>query len=187
VGGTGSWSAPYKRGGYDVIIVDPEYTGLGRIKETVEDFCKRELSAGIIHGILAAPPCTQFCSSGARWWKDKEENDPEYLEKALGTVFACLEVINKTEPVWWALENPIGRLSSLLGPPIMKFDPYDFGDPYTKKTCLWGNFTLLKKVSTRVQPELGSYMTTHGPGKDRSKLRSITPPGFATAFFKANP
>ena len=100
-GGTGSWSVPYREAGYMVIIVDPEYGGRGRVKEKVEEFCNRKLGSAMFHGILAAPPCTEFSSSGARWWEGKEEVDPAYLEKALGTVFACMEIIKKTEPVWW--------------------------------------------------------------------------------------
>ena len=203
-GGTGSWSEPYRMRGYTVIVVDSEYEGEGRIAERVEEFCERELVPGIFHGVLAAPPCTEFCSSGARWWKDKESVNPKYLEEALGTVFACLEIIKKAEPKWWCLENPIGRLSTFLGKPKIYFDPCDFGDAYTKKTCLWGEFNVpgLTPVEAdrtedrhnnpsgffeRVDPELGSFMASIGPREDRSKLRSVTPPGFAQAFFKANP
>ncbi len=184
-GGTGSWSFPYKITGYDVIVVDPEYKGEGRIAERVEKFCERGLPPDTIHGILAAPPCTEFCSSGARWWEEKEITNPNYLEEALGVVFACMEVIKKCEPEWWVLENPVGRLSTFLGKPKMYFNPCDFGDPYTKKTCLWGEFNIPHK--TPVEPELGTFMASLTPSDDRSKLRSITPPGFAQAFFKANP
>jgi len=184
-GGTGSWSFPYRNAGYTVIIVDPEYKGEGRIAERVEEFAKRDIGRGAIHGILAAPPCTEFCGSGARWWEEKEITNPKYLEEALGIVFACMEVIKKTEPSWWCLENPVGRLTTFLGKPKMYFNPCDFGDPYTKKTCLWGEFIAPHK--TPVEVELGSHMASLGPSDDRSKLRSITPPGFTNAFFKANP
>lgn len=204
-GGTGSWSEPYRASGeYDVIVVDPEYKGKGRITETVEEFCDRELIPGSVHGVLAAPPCTEFASSGACWWERKEEKNPKYLEEALGTVFACLEVVKKTEPKWWILENPVGRLSSLLGPTKMKFDPWEFGDPYTKKTCLWGEFTVPvrspvescrteerhndpKSFFERNSPNIARYINSFEGGLSRSALRSITPPGFARAFFRANP
>ncbi len=203
-GGTGSWSEPYRMAGYMVVVVDPEYSGKGRIKETVEKFCERELVPRSVHGILAAPPCTEFSASGACWWEGKEKNDPAYLEKALGTVFACMEVINKTEPSWWVLENPVGRLSRFLGDPILRFDPWEFGDPYTKKTCLWGNFIVPERTPVeadrteerhndpksffvRNSPALARYIHSFKGGLSRSALRSITPPGFASAFFKANP
>ena len=89
-----------------------------------------------------------------------------------------------TRPAFWALENPVGRLAHYLGKPKMYFNPCDYGDPYTKKTCLWGKFNI--PIKDRVEPVKGSKMHLIAPGKDRVMLRSITPPGFAKAFFEAN-
>jgi len=69
----------------------------------------------------------------------------------------------------------------------MYFDPCDFGDPYTKKTALYGNFnTHLKR--TPVKPVEGSKMhRLYGGKSEKTKAaRSITPEGFARAFFEAN-
>lgn len=91
--------------------------------------------------------------------------------------------------MWWALENPVGRLKRLrykeLGEPRLIFDPCDFGDPYTKKTLLWGSFTIPKR--NYVKPLLGSKFHNTPDTKKRALLRSITPKGFAKAFFNANP
>ena len=77
----------------------------------------------------------------------------------------------------------------------MVFDPWHFGDPYQKKTALWGEFnrpvrTVFKKPSNvksfaylrsrEIYPEYKKEL-------DRQTRRSITPPGFAQAFFEANP
>ena len=54
---------------------------------------------------------------------------------SLSLVDKVLEIVNKTNPKWWVLENPVGRLQKLrpiLGKPYY-FNPSDFGDPYTKK------------------------------------------------------
>ncbi len=104
------------------------------------------------------------------------------------------------KPQWWALENPVGRLPKLfpksLGPAKMWFHPCDHGDPYTKKTGLWGDFTTFGP-SDPVEPIMytdkngkrGSwYWAKLGGKSDRTKeLRSNTPPGFARAFKRANP
>jgi hypothetical protein len=91
------------------------------------------------------------------------------------------------------MENPVGRLPKLLpdrlGKPVFYFNPCDFGDPYTKKTCLWGNFN--EPVKNPVEPirvcSQGSWIQTLGGKSERTKeLRSITPSGFARAFFEAN-
>ena len=169
-GGTGAWSKPYADAGYDVRIID-----------LPDDVRLLEFPKDRVHGILAAPPCTHFSSSGARWWKDK--GVPPLLD-GLSIVDACLRVVLQSEPFWWALENPVGRLSSYLGPPDMIFNPCDYGDPYTKRTCLWGQF--FNPVRTPVEPIEGSKMHLLPPSADRWKLRSVTPPGFARAFFEAN-
>ncbi len=175
-GGTGAWSQPYRDAGYEVVVVTLPWD--------VRNFKAQDMERSP-HGILAAPPCTEFAVSGARWWKDK---DPRLLEEALEIVDACLDIIQASQPRWWALENPVGRLRRLrpgLGDPPLIFDPCDYGDPWTKKTLLWGNFHL--PARTPVLPSEGSKIHRYPPGPDRAMLRSITPPGFARAFFEANP
>jgi 5-methylcytosine-specific restriction endonuclease McrA len=90
-----------------------------------------------IRGILAAPPCTHFARSGAPHWKAKGE---AAIMEGLSVVDACLRLVAVCNPEWWALENPIGRLKKYIGEPVYKFDPCDFGDPWTKRTWLWGRF-----------------------------------------------
>lgn len=105
----------------------------------------------------------------------------------------CLEAVRRFQPKWWALENPIGRIAKLvpeLGPPVMRFDPCDYGDPYTKRTQLWGKFR--PAMFNRVEPirscSQGSWLQLLGGKSAKTKrLRSMTPPGFARAFREANP
>jgi site-specific DNA-cytosine methylase len=111
-GGTGSWSQPYREAGYDVRIVDSLVNG--------QDVRLFELPEFPVHGILAAPPCTHLAASGARWWAEKGEDK---LFEALSIADACLRLVWACKPVWWALENPVGRLSRFYGQPKMYFDP----------------------------------------------------------------
>ena len=172
-GGTGSWSKPYADAGYDVRVIDPKRDG-----QDVRLFHKPSKH---VYGILAAPPCTVFASSGARWPRTEQD----YIE-GLSVVDACLRLVTVCNPVFWALENPVGKLVRWLGKPQMYFQPCDYGDPYTKRTCLWGNFN--KPIQNPVEPEQGSKMHLQYGGKsDRTKTaRSMTPPRFAVAFFNAN-
>ncbi len=173
-GGTGAWSAPYRAAGYCVEVIDPKADGRDvRLLQRIR--------AGV-RGILAAPPCTDLAGSGARWWADKGE---DALRDALSTVDACVRIAWVQQPLWWALENPVGRLSWFLGPPQLSFDPADYGDPYTKRTLLWGRFTAPPK--RRIQATEGSKMHRLPPSPERQTLRSVTPAGFARAFFEANP
>lgn len=169
-GGSGAWSSPYMKAGYDVrILTLPNYDVrlLPHFKERV-------------HGILSAPPCTVFANSGARWPRTETQ-----MINALSVVDACLRAVVIYQPHWWALENPVGKLTRYLGKPTLYFDPCDYGDPYTKRTALWGQFTEPKKNPVEpVEKSPIHYMT---PSPERSAKRSITPSGFAQAFFNANP
>ena len=173
-GGTGSWSRPYKEHGYDVRVVTIPELDVRLCNPTEE-----------IYGILAAPPCTVFSLAG-NWVKRSKE---EMLE-AMSVVDACLRIIHKCKPYFWALENPVGKLKNWIGEPVMRFDPWMYGDGTFKKTALWGNFN--KPIQTVFQkPERINYSKTligrlGGKSARTKELRSITPKGFADAFFKAN-
>lgn len=191
-GGTGAWSRPYAEAGYDVRnITLPDYDVL-----TYEP-------PDNVYGILAAPPCTIFSLAGNKY-RYQEKRDMKYLDKlipALQIVNACLRIIREAKPKWWALENPCGTLVHYLGEPLIFFNPCDYGDPYTKKTALWGNcippLPLFIGADKSVTPE---FVTTKSgkrmspmhynafklPPKERAEKRSITPSGFAQAFFEAN-
>jgi len=68
----------------------------------------------------------------------------------------------------------------------MTFQPCDYGDPYTKRTALWGKFN--RPLTHPINPTQGSKMHTfYGGRSNQTKtMRSITPLGFARAFFEAN-
>ena len=182
-GGTGSWSKPYADAGYNVRIVDNGLNGFDAqdvrfFKKFDTEFLKP------IHGVLAAPPCTHFSGSGARWWREK--GDVALLD-GLSIVDACLRIVLIENPTFWCLENPVGRLNHYIGKPKHYFHPHFYGDGYTKKTALWGNFNMPGQTHFLNESEIDDRIHKMPPSKDRAKLRSITPPGFAKAFFEANP
>lgn len=173
---SGVWSQPYVDAGYDVRRYDLKHGDDVRLLEY-------DAIPKPVHGILAAPPCTEFAVSGARWWEEKGE---QALLDALALVDATLRIIHLTQPQWWVIENPVGRLSHYLGQPAMYFDPCQYGDPYTKKTGLWGVFNTKLRLE-EVEPVEGSKMHRLPPSEKRAELRSVTPEGFARAFYLANP
>lgn len=189
-GGTGSWSKPYKEAGYEVILVDPAYGG-----EDVKTFKPPKN----VHGILAAPPCTMFSLARTRAKK------PRDFREGMEIVEACLRIIweCRFDPLYskdgslkfWALENPMGFLRQFLGKPAFTFDPCDFGDPYTKKTDIWGYFNEPKKNPIELTEEQKTLCATNSrklpsisdfTGSGQAARRAMTPQGFAKAFFKAN-
>lgn len=194
-GGTGSWSKPYLEAGYEVRnITLPDYDV--RTYEPPDN----------VYGILAAPPCTEFsvlnCIDAPR------ERNPD---AGMEIVNACREIIEKCNPVFWAMENPVGYLRQYLLTPAFTFQPWEFGDAWTKRTDIWGNFNHPQKLFTKWEdvPKLNIY-TRPNRGKPSiaylhksaqkqipqlqcfrvetdAAFRAITPPGFAKAFFEANP
>lgn len=172
--GSGAWSEPYLKAGYEVSRIDL-LSG-----QDVRDLPK---SPRAVHGILAAPPCTMFC----RMRMCRGEPTREQFREALAVVDACLRAVVIYKPQWWALENPQGYLRRWLGEPRLKFDPWHFGDPWTKRTWVWGDFAI---------PAYTLFTEPVGPWIHRKKGRwgvntsnaenAITPPAFAQAFFEAN-
>lgn len=179
--GSGSWSEPYRKDGYEVIEIDLKHGKDVRLLEKLEY---------PIRGILAAPPCTHLSGSGARWWDEK--GDAALLE-ALSIVDACLRAVIIYRPKWWCLENPVGRLSKYLGEPVYRFHPNDYAgysdDPlsneYQKYTCLWGRFNIPPKKQGKMRNK--DYIHMLSPSPERGAIRSVTPDGFARAFKEANP
>lgn len=184
-GGTGSWSAPYKKAGYDVrLITLPDYDVL--TYEPPEN----------VYGVLAAPPCTDFSIAGAHLWKDKDESGKTI--ESLKVVKRCFEIAEIVKPKFFALENPRGRLHFYIGNPYMSYNYKDFGCPYSKTVCLWGFFNVFMPVYIGIQEknfkmadgilsELPIGYDWKGAGMSkRAAQRSITYSGFAEAFFLAN-
>lgn len=191
-GGTGSWAKPYKDAGYDVrTITLPD-----------NDVMTYEPPKNV-YGILAAPPCTEF--SIAKDYKLKRNTDA-----GMKIVSRCLYIISQCKPKFWALENPVGLLSKFIGKPKFTFQPWEFGDPWTKRTAIWGDFnTPPKKYVDWSQVKKNDKLYIR-PGRTKPSIaflhksalkdipqldyecetdadfRSITPPGFAKAFYKAN-
>jgi hypothetical protein len=190
-GGTGSWSRPYKEAGYDVrLITLPEYDVLA-YKPPKN-----------IHGILAAPPCTEFslAKNGCKRSRD--------FKAGLEIVEACLRIIwicRMQNPLkFWALENPVGFLRQFLGKPHYTFEQWQFGGQKIKRTDVWGYFNEpvpavkelppgLIYISPKKRYNARDWSKMNCPPEyahlklDRAALRAITPPGFARAFFRANP
>ncbi len=182
-GGTGAWSRPYRKAGYDVrVITLPEHDV--RTYEPPEN----------VYGILAAPPCTMF--SLAR----TTAKTPRNLREGMEIVISCLNIIwhcrYQNILNFWAMENPArGYLRQFLGKPTLTFHPYYYGDRWAKRTDLWGYFNNPKKNPVDLNQEELDLMrqnnrklqTVSNTNKGSlSERRSITPPGFAQAFFKAN-
>lgn len=178
---TGNWSKPYRNSEYDVIQID--------IKNGSDILTWKPLP-NKIYGILASIPCTDYALSGARWFKHK---DTTYSDSLVNRV---RDLIWNYNPVFWCVENPMSRIHKLhpwLGEVKFKFNPCDFAgygfpeDRYNKQTWLWGHFN--NPIEKRLEPlskEFPGYINLGGKSERTKELRSITPLGFAYAFYESN-
>ena len=142
--------------------------------------------------IIAHPPCTYLTVTGNRWF-----NVEKYGDKARERIKLREEAkdffmtIANADCDHIMIENPVGVMSTSWRKPDQTIQPWWFGDPYEKRTCLWlKNLPPLKKTN-EVKPEArqqlvsGKSMPTwysNAPKKDRARIRSQTFPGFAEAM-----
>ena len=160
-----------------------------------------------VWGIIANPVCTEF--STAKGFH--KEND---IETGMFLVRHCQRIIESANPKWWVIENPAnGKLKEVIGKPKKVYQPWQYGSPWTKKTALWGDFTMptpiyhkwddcpknnflyvrpgrskpalafLHKSAINVIPEF-NFALKHI--KCDADFRSLCSQGFAKAFYEAN-
>jgi hypothetical protein len=123
--------------------------------------------------MIAHPPCTHLAVSGARWFKDKQQEQTESLDFVRLLLDAPIEKI--------ALENPISIISSRIRKPDQIVQPWMFGHGETKATCLWLK-NLPKLEPTNIVKGREPKVHRMSPGPDRWKERSRTYQGIANAM-----
>lgn len=143
--------------------------------------------------VIAFPPCTYLTCTGNKWFKpefahrfptrhrDREEGAQFFMEFALSTRFA--------------IENPVGVMSTRWRKPEQIVHPYHFGDPHSKATCLWLKGVPRLMHTDVVEPEFYVYKdgrrdpkwhvdTLKLPAAERQRERSKFFPGMAAAMAK---
>ena len=127
--------------------------------------------------MIAFPPCTHLAVSGARWFKDKKEEQKEAIEFFMGLAEAEIPRI--------ALENPIGVMSRVYRKPDQIIQPWQFGHGETKATCLWLKGLPMLKPTNIVEgrtPRIHHESPGVKNGLTRAQRRSITYQGIAEAM-----
>ena len=145
--------------------------------------------------IIAHPPCTYLTVTGNRWF-----NVERYGEKAIQRAKDREEAVEffmvfaNADCEHICIENPVGCMSTRWRKADQIIQPWMFGDPFEKKTCLWliGLQPLVEtdvvEPAPRKQFASGNTMPAwyadawHLPKEERSRLRSKTFPGIAEAL-----
>lgn len=139
--------------------------------------------------VIAFPPCTHLAVSGAAWFERKRRNGQQDMGIGFFKAFTALDHVPRV-----AIENPVGIMSKLYRKPDQIIQPWMFGDPFEKKTCLWLKGlpplepTNVVEPEPRVVYESGNTMPTWYANAwslsqhDRAMVRSKTFPGIAKAM-----
>ena len=176
----------------------PEWHIKCNVLDLVNGFCSFKTCDDLAHCvckwdlIIAHPPCTYLSFAGYKYL-----NVDKYGEKAIKRLAARESAFDFAMKIYNAdcehicIENPKGYINSKFRSPDVTINPFDFGDPYRKRTCLWlkGLPPLFPDYS--VAPPEPVYIDSNGKkrfwvdtvsGSDRQKLRSKTFPGIARAM-----
>ena len=140
--------------------------------------------------VLAFPPCTHLAVSGAPSFEEKKRDGRQQMGIGFFLAFTALDHVP-----YVAIENPVGIMSNIYRKPDQIIQPYEFGDPVRKKTCLWLKGLPLLKPTKIVEPDIIEYENGKTdtlwhvdslslPPFERSKMRSKTYPGIAKAMAK---
>ena len=144
--------------------------------------------------MIAFPPCTHLALSGAAWFEQKRKDgrQQEGLDFVKALMLAPIPKI--------AIENPMGIISTKIKKHDQVIQPYEYGDPFQKSTCLWlknlpkltptnivskGEFKEWvdkKSGKKKRQPMWYAETFLKGDAKLRWKIRSQTFPGIAKAM-----
>lgn len=129
--------------------------------------------------VIAHPPCTRLANSGVRWLH--ERNLWEDLNRARLFFMRFVEYGLKGNKI--AIENPVPHKYARLPAYTQIIQPYQFGHPESKATCLW-LFGLPKLIHTNLisKDQVEQKIWRMPPSKERSDMRSKTYKGIAEAM-----
>lgn len=136
--------------------------------------------------IIAHPPCTYLSNAGARFLYPKGILNEDRLNLGLQAKQFFMAIYN-ADCDRIAIENPIPSRIYELPPYTQTIQPYEYGHPFQKKTCLWmKNIPMLQPTDiipkeNRQSTKIAGNWFNKG-GKDRQKNRAKTFEGIAKAM-----
>lgn len=156
--------------------------------------------------VLGFPPCTDLAVSGAQWFARKRAANPNFQKEALDMVFLVKEIADALKAPY-AIENPVGVISTMWRKPDFKFHPWEYGgyipeseaahplypkyimprDAYPKNTCYWiGNGFKIPEKKPVKQLQTSTQKNNSTGSSTPKKIKSISPRGMAIAIYRAN-
>jgi hypothetical protein len=226
---TGEAVRPWAEAGYQCRIFDIQHTGLEPIERfesggsiarvhadlydaNTWDELQREYDGVEVAMVLGFPVCTDLAVSGAKHWDKKRQANPQFQKIAVGRAVR-IATFARIVDAPFAIENPVGALSTIWRKPDFYFQPCEYGgyipenqaehprypdyiaprDAYHKKTGIWCGNGFVKPQANGVKCEpkdrfgmSKQFSKLGGKSLKTKNIRSATPRGFAIAVFQAN-
>jgi site-specific DNA-cytosine methylase len=112
--------------------------------------------------IIAHPPCTHLAVSGSKYFAEKIADGRQQQGINFFMMFTKLDCPKV------AIENPVGIMSTKWRKPDQIIQPWQFGHPESKKTCLWlKGLPLLKSTKILDLPECGHWQNQTKEGQNK--------------------
>lgn len=175
-------------------VLNPTYDG----ETWLIDFCTQDGEIHVIEKwdmILAFPPCTYLTVTGNRWFNVEKYGDKAVLRRLQQeSAVEFFNIFTRVSCPMVAIENPIGIMSTMYRKPDQIIQPYQFGEPERKSTCLWLKGLPKLQPTNIVEPNIVRYKNGKGtdgkwhmetmklPKEERAKQRSKTFVGIAKAM-----
>lgn len=221
---TGAMVQPWLKAGYECFLFDGQHeghttekVGNGTLHKIHMWFDPYNLEAAIddiisitgeeIKVVFSFAECTDLTNAGSRHWAKKREENPNFQVEAMELV-KLAEYLGNKIGCPWAVENPVGKLSTMWRKPDFKFHPCDYAgylpeddihplypevyppqDRYNKNTCIWHGNGFKPPVKNHI-PALykdnPGWKKCGGKSLRTKNIRSCTPRGFAEAVYESN-
>jgi hypothetical protein len=219
---TGLMAQPWLDAGYECWLFDGQHQeGITRkgnlfkvgmwfhhdqIEKHAADIAR--MVGGTADFVFGFPECTHLTVAGAKHFAKKSEANPHFQLEAVNLAKLVALVADECGCDRWALENPVGVMSSIWRKPDFTFHPCDYGgylseddahpaypdiypprDAYNKKTCIWAGDDFVMPSHRAIEPsskDNPGWKKCGGKSTRTKNIRSSTPRGFAQAVFLAN-
>lgn len=180
--------------GFDAYSCDLQDCSGDMPERHIKGDCFEAIAASHYDLIIAHPPCTFLAVCGNRWMKDKNGMiNASRMQDRLNALEFFGRFLDLDVP-FVAIENPIGVASTHFRKPDQIIEPWQFGESFSKKTCLW--LKNLPKLTPTNIVDKGEIVTFESgkkmpkwyadfwslPKEERQKMRSKTFKGIAKAM-----
>ncbi|AUR81469.1 S-adenosyl-L-methionine-dependent methyltransferase [Vibrio phage 1.007.O._10N.261.55.F9] len=161
----------FRKLGHEAYSCDTQECSGGRPEWHIQDDALKVINREEWDMIIAFPPCTDLSSAGAPSWKQKQADGRQ--QAAIDFVYA----IRDADCELIAIENPTGKLNTSWRKPDQIINPFQFGDPFKKRTCLWLKGLPKLEDTNVVEPKYHytSNSTRGGLLKDGTRKKSSLP------------